>query len=508
MEQCLPRLLNIVKEKPDSIQEILPGSQNGAHVASNWPEGLELLIQAGIDINIADQFAYRPINWALESRSHSCVSLLISADCALPCSERLFREALHVDESFGAAAESYSMARTIATAIANRRKRLKQLAQAHLPTDQCVLLGLHEDSVLDKDATRVQAELRKREIDMPPALSVRDEYRTTIYHCVHHLAFTIDIADYLWGLGFRDTHQQDSYGGCPLSWLFWNGMASEEPELFKYILQKSRLISWILEKSGHAAQKWLRDGGHCTIAANLGDLIKRMRKKTLAKFSRNWVRCHLDGDSAILALLFGGDASSSHGQCTCSCAPPVGCRPLDRFFRIAEISRRRGSEQNFREKPLALAEVLRQLLDTSPALWSRLAPEIIRIFFFEWLEMEHTCCKPDIYSYTIPDGFVYREHTEAQELREEHVESIERFETLLPVVIEEYWASHLDLMAYLKGPFTERVDNMLKAQYDSGEEYLDTVFKSTLVRLERDVEVITDSEEEFDDGYDDDNLDT
>ena len=169
----------------------------------------------------------------------------------------------------------------------------------------------------------------------------------------------------------------------------------------------------------------------------------------------------------------------------------------------------RGSEQKVRQKHLTFVELLRELLDASSALWSRLAPEIIRAVFFEWLGMEHTCCWPVYYYFDkFPDRFVYRDHTKAQELREERVESIERFETLLPEVIEEYWASHLDLMAYLKGPFTERVDNMLKAQYDTGEEYLDTVFKSTLVRLERDVEEIADSEDEFDDGYDDDDLDT
>ena len=308
----MQRLHNVIKEKPDSVQEILPWNQNGAHVASNWPEGLELLIQAGIDINLVDKSTLYPIDYALQSRNASCVSLLLSADCALPCSERLLREALNVDQSFGDAAEGHSMARTIAAAIADRRKRLKQLAQAHLPTDQCVMLGLHEDSAPDKDAARVQAELRSSEIEIPPALSVRDEYGDTIYHCVDDLAFIVDLAHYLWGLGFRDTHHQNKYGPFPLSRGFLTGPASEEPELSKYILQQCRLISWILTKSGDAAQEWLRAGGHCTIAGNLGDLMKGMRKKTLAKFSQNWVRCHLDGDSAILTLLFGGDASSSH----------------------------------------------------------------------------------------------------------------------------------------------------------------------------------------------------
>jgi hypothetical protein len=96
--------------------------------------------------------------------------------------------------------------------------------------------------------------------------------------------------------------------------------------------------------------------------------------------------------------------------------------------------------------------------------------------------MQHTCCTPNIWC---SEDFEYRDVAEVQEFREEHAESIERFETLLPEVIEEYWATGLELMAYLEGPFTARVVDIWEAEYDTNEEYLDSVFENTGVRLNR-----------------------
>jgi hypothetical protein len=112
--------------------------------------------------------------------------------------------------------------------------------------------------------------------------------------------------------------------------------------------------------------------------------------------------------------------------------------------------------------------------------------------------MRHTCCTPARWR---SEAFEYSDVAEVQEFHEEHAESIEQFEALLPAVIEEYRASGLELMAYLEGPCTARVVNLWEAEYDTDEEYLDSVFENTGVRLDRDFEEITDGEDVTDTEY-------
>jgi short subunit dehydrogenase-like uncharacterized protein len=98
---------------------------------------------------------------------------------------------------------------------------------------------------------------------------------------------------------------------------------------------------------------------------------------------------------------------------------------------------------------------------------------------------EHGQCAP---------VFSCRDCSEVQELRYEHAESIKQFEALVPEVIEEYWASGMDLLAYLEGPLAERLDRILEAELKNDGQYTDLVFQNMGVRLESEVEEIADDE--------------
>jgi hypothetical protein len=59
---------------------------------------------------------------------------------------------------------------------------------------------------------------------------------------------------------------------------------------------------------------------------------------------------------------------------------------------------------------------------------------------------------------------------------------------LVPEVVEVYWASEIDLLAYLEGPLAERLDRILEAELENDDQYTDSVFQNTGVWLEREIE--------------------
>ncbi|KAK3722112.1 hypothetical protein LTR37_002544 [Vermiconidia calcicola] len=80
-------------------------------------------------------------------------------------------------------------------------------------------------------------------------------------------------------------------------------------------------------------------------------------------------------------------------------------------------------------------------------------------------------------------GFRFKDQKKTSEIREEHAESIELFETILLGLIAEHWASGMDLVSWLDGPLGKRVEEILAAERVVDEEYREDVFKRTGVRL-------------------------
>ena len=51
-----------------------------------------------------------------------------------------------------------------------------------------------------------------------------------------------------------------------------------------------------------------------------------------------------------------------------------------------------------------------------------------------------------------------------RDIHDEHSDSINRFEELVPELIDEFWLSELSLLQYLDGPYRTRMDNVLAEQ--------------------------------------------
>jgi hypothetical protein len=253
-------------------------------------------------------------------------------------------------------------------------------------------------------------------------------------------------------------------------------------EFVRDITRQLGLLSWFSARANEAAKKWLLDEGYCLTAVNLGHAIS-------PEFPRIASRRSSHETQTIFNVLFEGHGSGSHSACYCSCLLDH-CRPLDRFFRAAFTKSKDWSRNLLKNKILSCVCILESLLSTSVSIWLALIPSIIRVVVFEWLHLQHTCCN----LYLFLARFHYRDPSEAQELRQEHAESIEQLEALLSEVMEDYWASGMDILPYLEGPLALRLDQILEAEYESDEEYTSSVFRATGVRLEREIQENGDAE--------------
>ncbi|KAH8672290.1 hypothetical protein BGZ61DRAFT_398302 [Ilyonectria robusta] len=336
-------------------------------LAVGWPRGLQLLIDAGVDLTEAVQVA-------IMQQDESSLELLLDNGCAL-----FIRQTQDSDgySLLGHALETGSPPKILSLlvrAIAVRRRELYQLAIESLSSSSLHrLLGgwkAENGQVPDYYATAIFNSLEKNAIDVPDRLWPGE--LVTIYD---YGRMTLGLAESLYTAGFHDIDTPGESGATPLQRAF--------PVFAPLDAEHCRLIQWYLNKGANPRRPF-RD------FPNSLHLFSYLHGNVLT--SRIW-----DSTSPVFDIFkqvqkMCGLALTDSCNCWCSsngCSPTgltlrSGLKPNGAPQRGGLIRRRRW-----------LCHLPRYSL-SGLNLKKQNFTDVCRLEIFDRLGMGHTCCNRSI----------------------------------------------------------------------------------------------------------------
>lgn len=416
---------------PSSINETNNMGQSALHLAVEWPRGMDLLLQAGADVNCRDSRNHSPLFYAIAMSLVEPIKLLALAECSLldADAQPLFKSA--VDIAFSA--HSYQRQVTAAEMVVNllvdmiadRRQRLYNLANSALPVSNVDRL-CHDSYLPDASAPRLYSALLKQGTAVPLALDPGKD-RGTLFHQIMNSS---RVAERLWKAGFRDIDGRDPWGLTPLMCVRIGG-----PIMIDSWLE---YVAWLLEKGADFYTKQdltlyrehfeveCRSEGQFLSATALHFVAYEVGSRLRFALSGlgNWVEESLSRTSKKMLQRILMDNVSDACMCACSIS---GCNAL------TMTTKRYNHYRNSREKDS------QRLVDFLSNVKSFCDPlkisQFLRIMTFEGLGMTHTCC------YFHGRFFSIKDEAEIDEIHDEEAEDLQKLEELL----EEFEAKRNEL---------------------------------------------------------------
>ena len=219
-------LRKVIRASPQSINQPNNIGQTPLHLSLDWPCGIDILLEAGADVDRVDSDGLPPIVYACQRSLIEAVQRLGNAECALypPNMPWFFQwhsvlqSAMREEVTFYpqhlkiTAVARQNVVDCVIELVADRRRRLQVLATTFLPTKAADRLNISGHRVLDEFAASTVSALWDRKIFIPDAL-LPGSRRTTVYHIS---CLTIRTARRLWKAGFRDVDGFDHRGRTPL----------------------------------------------------------------------------------------------------------------------------------------------------------------------------------------------------------------------------------------------------------------------------------------------------
>ncbi|OJJ50103.1 hypothetical protein ASPZODRAFT_1104445 [Penicilliopsis zonata CBS 506.65] len=228
----------IYREKAEELREALrqrqisPDEKIGGYLllemALGWTEGVRVLLEFG-----GDARHYFPFLLDHGVECHHSVALLLRAGCLLSKQQ--------LNESVSCNDEGERMM-LLVNEVAVRRKRLRTLAEAFLPS--AMIPNFNEKTLLDgPDCAKVYDLLVARNIEVPcPFLLVAYSFSEYSFgNTVYHELYRKECAEALYNAGFHDTDLLDLEGHSPLGSLGQNCD-------FRRLDELTEIIIWHISK--------------------------------------------------------------------------------------------------------------------------------------------------------------------------------------------------------------------------------------------------------------------
>ncbi|KAJ9662518.1 hypothetical protein H2201_006006 [Coniosporium apollinis] len=476
------------------------------HLTADQPETLALLLTSGF-VTVVDDVDIFGFPAAVHSGFRgnlAALRLLLDADCALYSSSDI--DILHL-------AIEYSwhdgILQTLIDELADRRKRLQELASDNLTPAVLEGLNLPNRNTLDEQAHSVCQALECSGVHVPAAVRVPD-YRTTVYHEKKELM--IDQADKLYGAGFCDVDGLDVHGWTPLARTRLRDVYSRnEYKLALWLLEKgANLTAELPDLPGRNDQEKLGIWPWTTPAhiwgSHLGDALvenQDYHNKTVTDSiltgTINLPPVSHDEQRLLATIL----EPRIFDKCRCACSSS-GCSPAAVFMkRYKEQLRYRrlwvwhgccpeSTKEYFLRSLDALHRSLIERLATGDTAEQKvsidISLELIRLETFEKLQLTHTCCKGD--HFPCDEHFEYRiysptpDEAEVDEIQEEERKLIARLDVLVAEFDLEFNKRQESLLDFLDGYWTRRMEEVLAAADPVDEEAIRRA-ESIGVKIER-----------------------
>ena len=464
-------------------------------------------------MDAADQNGYGPLYYAIELGNSETLSLLMKADCrfetrSFPANllDLLIRLGRNESVILGVSQEVRMNVLDTAVALLAERRRSLQSRLAALPTAFKINSSVFQDDrILDEYAEYAEGaeeDALKVYGHMPRHASSLLPYCRTVYHCSN---LNAEIAEKLWQNGFRDIDVHDENGWTPLMCF-----RDRKPSGFG---REITLYSWLIGKGAklHRAQHGTLDydPGRTPnpielqpttralhyVAAVIGFLASSLAYQEYRGSIKKPLHDLLDQlskDARRLPTTIFFDVSCD--DCVCACSSQ-GCLASTMMLKVIEGE---GSLLYYmavsRDRFILGTQLLLGLVEPHKLYPDWLVKEIIRYHTFVELKLRHTCCRWDW-----SGGITKLEPEEQAEIRDEDHEKIELLESLQQEFQENRGSQ--DLLSFLKGYWTTRMDQVLQEQGCVDEEALRELGVVLHPDEGSDVEELYEDDTEESDGY-------
>ena len=502
-ESDLRRALSISPQDIDATNKF---GQTALHLSIDWPDGMDILLEAGADPECVDQAGSVPLQYAVKRLLVDPIRKLGKAKCSLRQKERisayetsqekkvkgliiepvdhqwgfLWEPGKHLDEPESAAVLVFD---TLLDLLVNWRKELCDRARQTIPLPEIARYLPHScggTHVIDETASRLAFEIESRGIYLPPYLHPGKDQITGY----HFFAGYPKIAEKLWKAGFHDINGKDSIGRTPLMvrtldhpFTQWRELSEDHCSFIQWL----EFITWMQDKDADLyarqdvafikrqwgtklPQDWqLLDASTiCFVAWRLGTAF------ALQQLNPN-LSLHIRTQTELFPILLRETPTENTAQtlrrilmdctmddCTCFCSES-GCTVrslIDRSYtnqKWGEDLYRR--TRDFGETFMRLA----RLTDADPAIG---ISEALRLLTFQELGLKHTCCS-QVYvddRCCLSMFFRLKDQAEINEFRDEDSAGLSHLEELLtefemkmneldspfPDFLMDYWVPRME----------------------------------------------------------------
>ena len=441
-----------------SINQTNNMGQSALHLAVEWPRGMDLLLQAGADVDCKDGQNRSPLSYAIDMSLVEHTVLLGLADCSLlDESGQLFLvRAVHLECSAHLNRRQVTAAEMVVNLLVDmvidRRQRLYDLAKSALPVSELGRL-CHDSYLIDESASRLYLALLRQGTAVPLAFDPGKD-RGTLFHQIGNSS---RVAERLWKAGFRNIDGRDSWGLTPLMCL--SDFFQLKPSYFQLDFELD-YVAWLLGKGADFYAKQ--------------DLTAYYEHPEAESFSVPWqpfiaTAWHYVADHVglFLALIHAHDPEvclekilsgaskkmlqrifidNDSDACMCACSIS-GCNAFTKNTK-SYISFIQGRKEHSQD-----------LVD----LWANLCnplkiSEFLRIMTFEGLRLTHTCCYKTLHCESPNGQWIIKDAAEIDEIHDEEAEDLQKLEELL----EEFEAKRKELDI----PFEDFIDEYWRPRMD------------------------------------------
>ena len=534
--ECLVK--QAIKHAPHLISKPNAIGQTPLHLSMDWPEGIQILLNAGADVDAADKWRLTPISYAAQHHQHEALRLLEQAGCKLhyhPLGYQDLVETLRADTIAHDGRLSHVQASVqareatidyIISLLRVRRQSLGNLVNTTLDPSLTKRLDMSPDKLLDHKASLAVAMLKENGIPVPRSLLSVEPKGKTVYHFEGR---NINQARSLWQAGFRDVNELDDSGRSPL--MGQGGFGYTTGELQATL----ELLAWFLSKGAdlHGLQRyafrtaaenknepWRSLPSYLTDARSsiraLHYIGQRLGHIMLFFFTpcKHSYQPSLSLGSSAKKLLRDIVSDTMRDACCCACSSG-GCAAINFMLKrhLEDVRWRRNSFKSSVYQVLRYTRCVAELsqIEESKITWLR--SEMIRIITFERLGLKHTCCSAkNSSSYT---GIVIAElgdEEDKEEIRKEQEEQVEKLESLIDEFEDKNQALGVPFVEFLSGYWHKRMKEVLREEVLVDRDQLrqigvvmdeDSCTSSDASYSDSESEEASESEDAFADAFDD-----
>ena len=427
-------MLKILQREPQSIWEKNRFRETSLHLACDWFEGLNILLDHGAKAIVNEQSAVNyasALDYAIAAESLDTTRLLLQNDSRLT----------NLGLRLSVMTRREDIIELCISFLRDRRIQLRRTVLHFLPKRVIESLSVAADSLPDSNAHLLQNALRLYNIDWPYhlAVSMRAE---TVYHCGMD---DLRSADALWNAGFRDIEGRDAWGLTPLMAYRAHQNFGEEIVYITWLLAKGASLETVSPlcsaaphyQTSHIVARNLAcsfcvSNDRFSYSYAFPEEKSSLFRQILAGIPANQL--------ATAVHIFNTQTPDS---CCCGCSTG-GCLPLKILLGRTFKSWRRNYG-------LSLVRWLELDQNGIESISSRVWREIIRFLTFELLGLRHTCCRSSYWDATILEA------CEVKEIRDEQKWLLVQLEELVKEFEDAYLIQHTSISAFLSTVWKRRM---------------------------------------------------